>query len=233
MTNDNAAVGTGPGAESASSRLMREILDRAPLVPVVTLQRPEDAVPLAEALVAGGVTAIEVTLRSPAGLPGIARIAKALPDVSVGAGTVTDLHGLGQARAAGARFSVSPGTDLELLAAAEAGAHPFLPGFATPSEAMRLLAAGQRVAKLFPAGPLGGLAMVEALAGPFPHLLLCPTGGIAAETAEAYLARPTVTAVGGSFLASPAEIAAGSWSTIAERTADLMAAARRAQGAIL
>lgn len=218
-------------AEVASSRLMREILGASPIVPVVTLQRPEDAVPLAEALKAGGVSALEVTLRTPAGLPGIARIAKALPDIAVGAGTVLSLHGLVQARGAGARFSVSPGLDEEVLAAAEGAGHPFLPGIATPTEAMRVLAAGHRVAKLFPAAALGGTAFVDALAGPFPELFLCPTGGISAEAAPDFLARPAVLAVGGSFLASDAEIAAGAWSAIVDRTAALVEKARAARGA--
>lgn len=211
--------------ECGSSRAMREILLAAPVMPVINLHRVEDAVPLAEALGAGGITAIEVTLRTPAGLPAIAAIAKAVPDVVVGAGTVLDLNDLTRARTAGARFAVSPGYAPEVVATAVAGEFPFMPGIATPSEAMAVMAAGHDVAKLFPAGALGGLAMARALGGPFPGLSLCPTGGVGPDTVAPYLAEPNVLAVGGTWLAGEAEIAAGAWSRIADRAAEAMAAA--------
>ena len=210
---------------------MREILAEALVMPVVTLQRVSDAVPLAEALRAGGIEAIEVTLRTPAGLPGIAAIAKSVPEMIVGAGTVLDLHDLTHARNAGARFGVSPGLSEEVLAAAVAAEYPFLPGIATASEAMAVLADGHRVAKLFPAGPLGGIAMARALHGPFPTLSLCPTGGVKAEALGDWLREPNVVAVGGSWIAGDMEVAAGAWSRIAERAAEAIAAAAAARGA--
>ncbi|RMH17607.1 MAG: bifunctional 4-hydroxy-2-oxoglutarate aldolase/2-dehydro-3-deoxy-phosphogluconate aldolase [Acidobacteria bacterium] len=190
---------------------MLKILRRARVLPVVTVDRAGDAVPLARALVAGGLRVIEITLRSDAALEAIRRIAGEVPAATVGAGTVTRPAQLAAARDAGARFAVSPGLTDDLAAAAGDVALPFLPGVSTPSEALAAAGRGFRVLKLFPAELLGGPAYLRALAGPLPELRFCPTGGIGPDTAAAYLEQPNVVCVGGSWLAPRAAIRAGDW----------------------
>jgi 2-dehydro-3-deoxyphosphogluconate aldolase / (4S)-4-hydroxy-2-oxoglutarate aldolase len=176
-----------------------DILALGDVIPVVVVDDAAEAVPLAAALVAHGMPAIEVTLRTPAALDAIARIAE-VPGAVVGAGTVTSAQQAHDALRAGAHFLVSPGTTPRLLDALEDAGAPFLPGAATPSELLALLERGIRHAKFFPAEASGGVAAVKALAGPFPQLRLCPTGGIDEAKAARYLAQPNVACVGGSWM---------------------------------
>ena len=176
---------------------MTSVLDLAPVVPVVVIDDPSDAVPLARALVAGGLPAIEVTLRTPAALEAIGAVAEAVPDAVVGAGTVITPEQVRLAVTAGARFLVSPGwTDL-LLEAMRASGVPYLPGVSTTSEVVALLERGVREMKFFPAEAAGGTAYLKSLNGPLPQARFCPTGGIGPATAPDYLALPNVGCVGG------------------------------------
>ncbi|MEM6453590.1 MAG: bifunctional 4-hydroxy-2-oxoglutarate aldolase/2-dehydro-3-deoxy-phosphogluconate aldolase [Acidobacteriota bacterium] len=203
---------------------IQEILSRTPVVPVLTIHNADHAVPLAQALVAGGVPVLEVTLRTDCAFEAIRRIANELPEAIVGAGTVTRAGDLRAVRAAGARFVVSPGLTTAMADAARRAELPLLPGVMTPSEAMRARELGYRVLKLFPAEPAGGLPLVRALGGPLPDLTFCPTGGITAGSYRDYLALPNVLCVGGSWLAPTAAVAAGDWNRITqlarEATAD-------------
>lgn len=191
------------------------ILARAPVVPVVVVERAAEAVPLARALVEGGLPAIEITLRTPAALDAIRAVAAEVEGAIPGVGTVLDAAQLAAAEQAGARFAVSPGATPALLDAAAGAGIPLLPGIATASEAMALIARGYRFAKFFPAGPAGGRSYLAALASPLPQLKFCPTGGITLETASAYLALPNVICVGGSWMLPKAVVAAGNWAAVA------------------
>jgi len=193
---------------------MRDILALGPVMPVIVIDDAERAVPLARALVDGGIRVLEVTLRTPAALESIRRIAAEVPEAIVGAGTVLGVRDVESARAAGARFGVSPGTAPELLAALQGSNWPFLPGAMTPSEVMALATAGYKELKFFPAAAAGGVAMLKALAGPFPQLTFCPTGGIGPETAPDYLALSNVCCVGGSWLTPASLVKAGDWAAI-------------------
>jgi len=196
---------------------LREILAASPIIPVITIERAEDAVPLARALAAGGLRALEITLRTPAAPAAAAAIAKAVPEAVLGLGTVLTPHDLETARGLKARFVVSPGTTPELLGAAAAGGLPFLPGVQTASELMAALAHGFDAVKFFPAMPAGGINALKALAGPFPHVRFCPTGGIGEDNFLDWLKLPNVASVGGSWLAPPGDIHAGNWSAITAR----------------
>jgi 2-dehydro-3-deoxyphosphogluconate aldolase/(4S)-4-hydroxy-2-oxoglutarate aldolase len=176
-----------------------DILALGEVIPVVVVDDADEAAPLAEALVARGMPAIEVTLRTPAALEAIERIAE-VPGAVVGAGTVAAPRQAQDALRAGARFLVSPGATPRLLDALEDTGAPFLPGAATPSEMLALLERGITHAKFFPAEASGGVAAVKALSGPFPQLRLCPTGGIDENKAGRYLAQPNVDCVGGSWM---------------------------------
>ncbi len=187
------------------------------VVPVVTIERAEQAVTLARTLLAGGLRLIEVTLRSPAALDAIAEIARELPEAVVGAGSLRTATQIAEAQAAGARFGVSPGHTAALLEAAEIAGLPYLPGTASASEAMALHERGYDLIKLFPAGPLGGTATLRALAAPLPEIAFCPTGGIGANNLADYLACPNVACVGGSWLAPPDLQAAENWAEIGAR----------------
>jgi 2-dehydro-3-deoxyphosphogluconate aldolase/(4S)-4-hydroxy-2-oxoglutarate aldolase len=186
----------------------------APVVPVIVLDDARHAVPLARACLAGGIAALEVTLRTPAGLEAIRRIAAEVPDAWVGAGTVTTVADVARVAAAGARFAVSPGFDRAVAAAARDHGLPLMPGVMTPSEAMAAVAEGFDLLKFFPAGAAGGVSMLKALAGPFPALRFCPTGGIDARSALEYLALPNVVAVGGSWLTPASAIDREDWAAI-------------------
>lgn len=202
------------------SAALRRLLAGTRVVPVVTLARIEQAVPLARALVAGGLPVVEVTLRSPAALDAIAEIAREVPEAVVGAGSLRTPAQIVEVQAAGAAFGVSPGHTAALLEAAEtagAGALPYLPGAATASEAMALNQRGYDLVKLFPAGPLGGTAFLKALAAPLPEIEFCPTGGVGPDNLADYLACPNVACVGGSWIAPPALLAAGDWTEIEAR----------------
>jgi len=192
---------------------LEAMLLAAPVIPVVIIDALSQAVPLARALVAGGLPVIEITLRTPAGLEAIRAIAAEVPDAIVGAGTVLDAAQLAAVTQAGARFAVSPGATASLLAAAN-GEIALLPGIATASEAMALIERGYRFAKLFPAEPSGGAAWLKAIASPLPQLRFCPTGGITLESAPRYLKLPNVICVGGSWMVDRATIAAADWPAI-------------------
>ena len=179
---------------------MHDLFRGVSVIPVLTIERAEDAVPLARALLEGGLQVIEVTLRTPAALAAIAAIAAELPQVVVGAGTVQRPADVVQACTAGARFLVSPGMTPELAAAALATERPYLPGIVTPSEVMTARDLGISFLKLFPAEAVGGLALLQALAPVFPGVAFCPTGGIDERSAAKYLALPNVPMVGGSWM---------------------------------
>ena len=187
------------------------LADHGPVIPVIVIERLADAVPLAEALLAGGVRVLEVTLRTPVALRAIEAIARALPEAIVGAGTVRVVADVEAAAAAGCRFVVSPGYAAALGAACAERGLAFLPGVATASEVMHAAADGHRFLKFFPAAAAGGVAMLKALAGPFADVAFCPTGGIDADSAPAYLALPNVRVVGGSWLTPAAAVATGDW----------------------
>lgn len=202
---------------------IEDIMRRAPVIPVLTIARADQAVPLARALVAGGLPVLEVTLRTDAALDAVAAIRREVPDAIVGLGTMTAAADFEAARKVGAAFGVSPGLTPALAAAANASGLPFLPGIATASEAMRALEFGFTRLKFFPAEAAGGRAMLASLAGPFADLRFCPTGGVREETAADWLKLPNVLCVGGSWLASTADLEAGAWEEIEAR-------ARRAAG---
>lgn len=191
-----------------------ELASHGPVIPVIVLQRLQDAVPLAQALLAGGVRVLEVTLRTPAGLPGIEAIARAVPEAVVGAGTVRSAAEARAAKAAGSRFAVSPGYTAAVGAACRELGLPLLPGVATAGEVMAAQADGLDFLKFFPATAAGGIPMLKALAGPFPDVAFCPTGGITVETAPAFLALPNVKVCGGSWLTPQDAVDAGDWARI-------------------
>jgi 2-dehydro-3-deoxyphosphogluconate aldolase / (4S)-4-hydroxy-2-oxoglutarate aldolase len=191
-----------------------DILRSAPVLPVVVIEDPAKAVPLARALVAGGIRAIEITLRTAKALEAVRAIAAEVPDAIPGVGTVLTAADLDAAAAAGARFAVSPGATQALFDAAWAQALPYLPAVATASELMAALEAGFTTCKFFPAAQAGGPEAVKALGGPFPQARFCPTGGIGLTTAPAYLALGNVLCVGGSWIAPRGAIDAGDFASI-------------------
>ncbi|MFD8689297.1 bifunctional 4-hydroxy-2-oxoglutarate aldolase/2-dehydro-3-deoxy-phosphogluconate aldolase [Streptomyces sp. NPDC059651] len=201
------------------------VLDLAPVVPVVVLEDAADAVPLARALVAGGLPAIEVTLRTAAALDAIKAIAAEVPDAVVGAGTVISARNVSDTVAAGARFLVSPGWTDALLDAMKASGVPFLPGVSTTSEVVALLERGVTEMKFFPAEAAGGTAYLKALSAPLPQARFCPTGGISLASAPSYLALPNVGCVGGSWMVPGDAVAARDWDRV-ERLAAEAAALR-------
>ncbi|MFJ2032130.1 bifunctional 4-hydroxy-2-oxoglutarate aldolase/2-dehydro-3-deoxy-phosphogluconate aldolase [Streptosporangium sp. NPDC087985] len=199
------------------------LLDIAPVVPVVVIDDPETAVPLARALVAGGLPVIEVTLRTAAALEAVERIAAEVPDAVIGAGTVRTPADVAASVAAGARFLVSPGSTPKLLDAMEASGVPFLPGVATASEVMALAERGLTEMKFFPAEAAGGLPYLKALGGPLPDVRFCPTGGIRLATAPDYLALPNVGCVGGTWLTPADALARGDYARIEKLAAEAAA----------
>ncbi|MFD5493034.1 bifunctional 4-hydroxy-2-oxoglutarate aldolase/2-dehydro-3-deoxy-phosphogluconate aldolase [Streptomyces sp. NPDC001812] len=216
-----------------SSAPSASVLDLAPVVPVVVVEDAADAVPLARALVAGGLPAIEVTLRTPAALDAVRAIAAEVPDALVGAGTVITPGQVGEVVAAGARFLVSPGWTDGLLESMRASGVPFLPGVSTVSEVVALLERGVREMKFFPARAAGGTAYLKAIAGPLPQARFCPTGGIGPDSAPDYLALPNVACVGGSWMLPADAVAARDWARIerlARAAADLGADGLGADG---
>ena len=187
-----------------------------PVIPVIVIEREADALPLAQALLAGGVRVLEITLRTPAALPAIEAIARALPDAIVGAGTVLNAEDARRAKEAGAVFAVSPGYTHAVGEACRAFDLPLLPGVATSGEIMAALADGYDFLKLFPAQAVGGLGLLKAWISPFGAVGFCPTGGITAQSAGDYLALPNVRCVGGSWLTPPDAVRAGDWARITE-----------------
>ena len=198
--------------ERQSARI-REICSLAPVIPVLVIRDAAWAAPLARALVAGGLPALEVTLRTPSALDSVREMAR-VPGAVVGVGTVLSPHDIHRARSAGASFAVSPGLTDSLTATCEQCALPLLPGAATASEAMQAAEAGFDMLKFFPAGPAGGPAYLKALSAPLPAIGFCPTGGVSADNAADYLALPNVLCVGGSWVAPEAMMRAGDWGGI-------------------
>lgn len=192
------------------------LVAQTPVIPVLTIERAADAVPLARALVAGGLPVIEVTLRTRAAIEAVKAIAKEVPDCVVGVGTVTRVSDIAAAIAAGAKYLVSPGTPPELAAALAEASVPVLPGCATASEAMALAERGFKVLKFFPAEASGGIAWLKSVAAPLPELKFCPTGGIDSKNIAAYLSCPNVLAAGGSWVAPKDAIAAGDFARVTQ-----------------
>lgn len=185
-----------------------------PVIPVIVLDRVEQAVPLARALVAGGVRVLEVTLRTPAALACIEAIAREVPEAVLGAGTLRSADDVRAAKDAGCVFGVSPGYTRAIGAACREARLPLLPGVATPAEVMAANDDGLAFLKFFPATAAGGAPMLKALHGPFPDVVFCPTGGITAETAPQFLALPNVKVVGGSWLTPADALKSGDWARV-------------------
>jgi 2-dehydro-3-deoxyphosphogluconate aldolase / (4S)-4-hydroxy-2-oxoglutarate aldolase len=196
---------------------LAELFQQARVIPVITIESVEHAVPLARALVAGGLRCLEITLRTSAAPAAVVAIAENVPEAIVGVGTVLTPADLAHARSLGAHFALSPGAVPELLDAAAADELAFVPGIATASELMAALARGFDILKFFPAVPLGGTAALRALGAPFPHVRFCPTGGIGEAELPQWLALPNVMAVGGSWLTPLADLRAGQWNAITDR----------------
>jgi 2-dehydro-3-deoxyphosphogluconate aldolase/(4S)-4-hydroxy-2-oxoglutarate aldolase len=191
-----------------------ELASHGPVIPVIVLQQVEDAIPLAQALVEGGVRVLEVTMRTPVALRCIEAIARAVPQAIVGAGTVRSAADARAAQSAGARFAVSPGYTEAVGAACREIALPLLPGVATASELMAAQDGGHHFVKFFPATAAGGLPLLKALSGPFPEVSFCPTGGITAQNAREFLALPQVKVCGGTWLTPQDAIQARDWARI-------------------
>ena len=191
-----------------------QVMRTGPMIPVIVIERLEDAVPLARALVAGGVRVLELTLRTPVALRAIEAIAQEVEGAIVGVGTITRVEDFESALRAGAVFGVSPGLTPALAAAAKDSGLPLLPGVMTPSDVIAARAAGFSELKLFPAQQAGGTGMLKAMAGPFPDVSFCPTGGISAATAPEFLALPNVACIGGSWLTPREAVSAGDWPRI-------------------
>ena len=191
-----------------------DIMRTSVVIPVIAIDNIDHAVPLARALVAGGIRVLEVTLRTAHGLPAIRAIAEQVPDAIVGVGTLTQPGEFAASRDAGAVFGVSPGLTATLIAAAKSSGLPLLPGVMTPSEVMAAREAGFRQLKLFPAVPAGGIGMLNALAGPLGDVMFCPTGGVSQENAAQFLACRNVACVGGSWLTPKDALESGDWDRI-------------------
>ncbi len=193
-------------------------------MPVIVIDQIEDAVPMAQALVAGGIRVLEVTLRSPVALEAIAKISREVPEAIVGVGSVRTAKEWRSALEAGAVFGVSPGCTDELADAVVASGMPFIPGVATPSEAMRLSEKGFKVLKLFPANIVGGVGLLKAMQGPLAHLGFCPTGGINASNAQSFLALDNIHCVGGSWMLPKSVIDSKDWAKLTELASEAVVA---------
>ena len=203
-------------SEKTRTRLL-ELFALAPVIPVITIEEAKAAVPLARALVAGGLRVIEITLRTAAAVEAARAIIAEVPEALVGIGTVLTARDLDQAAALRAAFAISPGQSPELLDAAAVSELPFAPGIQTASDLIACVTRGFDVVKFFPAVSAGGLPALSALAGPFPQVRYCPTGGISEANVAQWLAHPKVLAVGGSWVAPPSDIKAGNWGAIESR----------------
>lgn len=203
-----------PVAQHREIRSGADVLDVSPVIPVVVVESAEQAVPLAQALLRGGILVIEITLRSEAGLAAIEAVANEVEGMVVGAGTVLTPEQVGQVRDAGARFLVTPGSPPRLLEAAVGSGLPLLAGAGTLTEMLTLAEAGLTAMKFFPAEASGGRPYLSSVAGPCPHLRFCPTGGVTPENARDYLALPNVGCVGGSWLTPKDAVAQGDWARI-------------------
>jgi 2-dehydro-3-deoxyphosphogluconate aldolase/(4S)-4-hydroxy-2-oxoglutarate aldolase len=213
---------------TAKQEKLASLFKAATVIPVLTIERLEDAVPLARALVAGGVRTLEVTLRTSVAIEAAKAMMAEVPEAIVGIGTILNPADLARAEALGVKFGISPGGTPDLLKAAADSALPFAPGIATASELMQALSLGFDLAKFFPAEQAGGIKGLRALGGPFPNVRFCPTGGVGEANAATWLAEPNVLAVGGSWLCPTADIRAGNWAgitAICQRTLKALKAA--------
>ncbi len=201
----------------ASSARAKELLALAPVVPVITIERAADAVPLARALVRGGLRTIEITLRTAAAVDAATAIIAEVPEAIIGIGTVLTAADLERSARIGAAFAISPGCSPDLLRAAAVGTLPYTPGIQTASELTACVTAGFDTVKFFPAVPAGGLAALNALTGPFPSVAFCPTGGVGEANAAEWLAHPNVITVGGSWIAPAGAIKEAAWQAIEDR----------------
>ena len=208
-----------PDTDKAARRSakLQSLFALAQIVPVITIEDAAHAVPLARALTRGGLRAVEITLRTPAALDAAKAIRAEVPEAIVGIGTVLTPEDLERSAAIGAAYALSPGATPELLEAARANELPFIPGVQTASELIACVTRGFEIVKFFPAVPAGGLAAIRALAGPFPSVRFCPTGGIGENDARDWLAEPNVVAVGGSWITPRVDIQAGAWDKIETR----------------
>lgn len=202
------------GGAAVPAQAVIEVMRTGPVIPVIVIERLADAVPMARALVAGGIRVLEITLRTADGLAAIEAVARDVPDAIVGAGTLTRPEEFAAVCRAGARFGVSPGFAPALGDAAKASGLAWLPGVMTPSDVIAARLAGFQALKLFPAAQAGGIAMLKAMAGPFPDVRFCPTGGVSQATAADFLALANVECVGGSWLTPADAVASGDWARI-------------------
>jgi 2-dehydro-3-deoxyphosphogluconate aldolase / (4S)-4-hydroxy-2-oxoglutarate aldolase len=207
-----------------------EILRQGPVVPVMVIHKLEQAVPLAKALMAGGIRVLEITLRTPVAVEAIRAISRDVPGAMVGAGTVTRAEELTAVAEAGAVFAISPGLTVELLQAANQGTIPLIPGISTVSELMTGMELGYTHFKFFPAEAAGGVKMLKAITGPFPQITFCPTGGITLDNYRDYLALGNVACVGGSWIAPQGAMDQGDWTRITALTREAVARAGRPAG---
>jgi 2-dehydro-3-deoxyphosphogluconate aldolase/(4S)-4-hydroxy-2-oxoglutarate aldolase len=207
-----------------------EILRQGPVVPVMVIHKLEQAVPLAKALMAGGISVLEITLRTPVAVEAIRAISQDVPGAIVGAGTVTRPEELTAVAGAGAAFAISPGLTVELLQAANQGSIPLIPGISTVSELMTGMALGYTHFKFFPAEAAGGVKMLKAIAGPFPQITFCPTGGITLDNYLHYLALGNVACIGGSWIAPQEAMQQGDWARITALTREALERAGRPAG---
>jgi 2-dehydro-3-deoxyphosphogluconate aldolase / (4S)-4-hydroxy-2-oxoglutarate aldolase len=212
------------------SGAIEKFLRLSPVMPVVTFTDAAVAADVARALVRGGIRVIEVTLRTPVALQAIAAIARSVPEITVGAGTVCSIADLKAAAEAGAAFAISPGATPTLLSAGASGPIPYLPAIATASELMAGQAAGYRHFKFFPAGAAGGIPMLNCLGGPFPDARFCPTGGISQDTVKSYLDLPNVLCAGGSWLTPATAMSKKDWGSIESLAARAAASRSAASG---
>jgi len=202
------------------SKTIKEIMNSSPIVPVMVINNVEHAVPLAKALVKGGITTLEITLRTEAALESITRIKAEVPEATVGAGTIINIETLNKAIAAGAEFIVSPGTTDAMIDAAIATGVPLLPGVANPSEAMRLLEKGITEMKFFPAEAAGGIPMLKSIGAPIPQITFCPTGGVNQKNVKDYYNLANVACVGGSWMCAANLVEAENWDEITRLSAE-------------
>jgi 2-dehydro-3-deoxyphosphogluconate aldolase/(4S)-4-hydroxy-2-oxoglutarate aldolase len=202
-----------------------EIFSQGPVVPVLVIKSVEHAVPIARALIAGGIRVLEVTLRTPSALDVISEIAKEVPEALIGAGTVTNRQQLKEVQDAGALFAISPGMTPDLLAAGNEGEIALIPGVSSISELMKAVDFGYTHLKFFPAEASGGVKALKAIGGPFPDIAFCPTGGISPENYKDYLALPNVRCAGGSWLVPEDAVQAGDWDKITELAKQAVAGA--------
>ncbi len=195
----------------------KDLISYGPVIPVIVIHDMAHAVPMARALVAGGVRVLEITLRTPAALPSMQRIAREVPEAIIGAGTLRTPADAEAAHGAGCQFAVSPGLTTALAQRCTDIDLPLLPGVATASEVMQAGDLGHTFVKLFPAAAVGGVKLLKALHGPFPDVTFCPTGGITVDTAPEYLALPNVPVCGGTWLTPPDAVNNGDWAEITRR----------------